>query len=195
MAWQQIAVILAGLLCCGTTALAENAEPEKCTCDIVPSDPQENGASVTNATACWSSEDHQRQWCDITIQSIEGEQTHTAIVGQLFEYQDNSEALIDIFSQELKKFIASASSGAASGHIDWQHVSVVIPELMKAKEEKISECVTAFRDRNFGKPGYSSAPDEEFRCNVGAASGWLRIEFRVNDSHWIAYMLAPPEQR
>lgn len=72
-------------------AAAENAEPEKCTCDVLPEADQNNGAEVLNATACWLSQFDDLQWCDITVQSLEGEDgAHAAIVATLFGYDGDA---------------------------------------------------------------------------------------------------------
>lgn len=170
-------------------AAAENAEREKCTCDTQLQSEPNNGAWVKNATACWSTEDRGRQWCDITVQSLEGPISSNTVVGALFRDPTDSAALVDIFHDQFQQFAASSLSSNSLLAIDMQRATKEVPALLKENESRISSCVTAFRDATFGKAGIRDESDG-FRCSVGETSGWLRIEFRIGDL-WIAYMLAP----
>ncbi len=182
------AVLACTLLTMGD-ASAENAEREKCTCDTYREGELNNGAWVKNATACWSTEDRGRQWCDITVQSLEGGSVTGAVADTLFQKQTDSSALIGVFQEQFVKFVSSYTSSAHTVPLDIGRASAEVPALLKKNESRISTCVVAFKDATFGKGGIEDE-DDNFRCSVGEATGWLRVEFRAGDV-WLAYMLAP----
>lgn len=170
-------------------ALAENAELEKCTCDTQRQSEPNNGAWVKNATACWSTEDRGRQWCDITVQSLEGPTSGSAVVDTLFRDPTDSAALTDVFYKQFQKFSTSSLSTGSLLTVDMERASKEVATLLGKNEARVSSCVSAFRDATFGKGGIVSEGDG-FRCSIGETSGWLRVEFLIGDL-WIAYMLAP----
>lgn len=183
------ALLLTGSVLISGSASAENAELEKCTCDPQREGVPNNSAWVKNATACWSTEDRGRQWCDITVQSLQDGGAHGAVVGTLFQYQDDGAALAGVFQDQFQEFAAAYARGEHAVPIEMGRAAAALPSLLKENQSHISECVTAFRDTSFGKGGFQTEADG-FRCSVGDASGWLRIEFQVGD-FWLAYMLAP----
>lgn len=170
-------------------ASAENAEIEKCTCDTQRENEPNNGAWVKNASACWSTEDRGRQWCDITVQSLQGDVAHDVIVGTLLQYENDGAVLAKVLQDQFNAFAASFAAGGQIIPIDIDRAAEVIPSLLKTNERQISECVKAFRYAAFGKGG-KQEEGESFHCSVGESSGWLRIELRTGE-FWIAYMLAP----
>ena len=188
-----VALLLTGSVLISGSALAENAELEKCTCDPLPEGVPNNGAWVKNATACWSTEDRGRQWCDITVQSLQESGAHGAVIGTLLQYQDDGAALAGVFQDQFQQFAAAYVRGEHAVPIDMGRAADVLPSILKENQSRISECVVAFRDASFGKGGFQTAA-AGFRCSVGDASGWLRIEFQVGD-FWLAYMLAPNVSR
>lgn len=167
-------------------SFAENPEREKCTCDIERESEPNNGAWVKNATACWSTEDRARQWCDITVQSLEGGGPHSAIVATLYKYESDGPALVGVFTDQFEQFIAMYSP-SEDKPFDAEQARQVVPSLLKENEVQIVECVQGFRD---GKRGLQVEGGETLRCNIGESSGWLRIAFRVGEL-WLVYMLAP----
>ncbi|MEI9409331.1 hypothetical protein [Mesorhizobium salmacidum] len=167
---------------------AENPSQEKCTCDTQP--PQGvDGAWIKNATACWSTEAPEDQWCDMTVQSLEGDTAQSAVVATLMNNGENGSNLATIFGQQFQTFIKTAEQQGQL-KFDVEEARTVVPALLRDNASRIEECVSAFRDATFGKGGVPLEGGSDFRCGVGASSGWLRIEFRVRDL-WLAYMLAP----
>lgn len=183
------ALLLTGSVLISGSASAENAELEKCTCDPQREGVPNNGAWVKNATACWSTEDRGRQWCDITVQSLQDGGAHGAVVGTLFQYQNDGAALAGVFQDQFQEFAAAYARGEHAVPIDMGLATIALPSLLKENQGRISECINAFRDASFGKGGFQTEA-VSFRCSVGETSGWLRIEFQVGD-FWLAYMLAP----
>lgn len=182
-----LVVLLAAL---SSPAPAENPEREKCTCDTRVESQPNNGAWVKNATACWSTEVVDRQWCDITVQSLEGSSAQVAIVIQLIERRDDITALEAALQERFQEFVATAADIPPPFNLD--RAKEAIPDLLKANAGLISQCVNALRDRALGKNGGVQFEGEGgFRCGVGESSGWLRLEFQVGDAQ-LAYMIAPP---
>ncbi|MER8395779.1 hypothetical protein NKH10_28645 [Mesorhizobium sp. M1340] len=170
-------------------ANAENPEREKCTCDTQKESPPNNGAWVKNATACWSTEIRDRQWCDITVQSLEGSQAHAAIIVQLLDRKDDAAALDAKLQEQFQEFTETAADGGVP--LDVELARDTVPSLLKRNEGVVVQCVNALQDRVFGKGGAVLEGQGGFKCSVGESSGWLRIEFQVGDV-WLAYMIAPP---
>ncbi|WP_040585078.1 hypothetical protein [Allomesorhizobium alhagi] len=188
------AFMVAGLGLMSRPLSAENAEPEKCTCDALPEANQNNGAQILNATACWASQFDDLQWCDITVQSLEGDAgAHAAVVATLFGYQngDDRAGIVNALLDEFEQFAATYQRAPRDVvSFDVNQARNIVPDLMKEYEDAIAACVSAFKEATFGKGGFQGQSDEDFRCRVGQSSGWLRIEFRVGEV-WLAYMLAP----
>src|SRR4051794_31529868 len=107
--WRSSYALLLFALVCAYAGLAgaENPGREKCTCDEQVESEPNNGAWVTNATSCWSTEIKDRQWCDITVQSLEGSQAHVAMVVQLLEHRDDAAALNAALQERFQEFIAT----------------------------------------------------------------------------------------
>jgi hypothetical protein len=171
------------------TAKAENPEREKCTCDTQVEGEPNNGAWVKNATACWSTEIKDRQWCDITIQSLEGSQAHAAVVIQLLDRKDDTAALEASLQEQFQEFVATAQDGLLPLNFDLARD--VVPGLLSKNQGILIKCVNALSDRTFGKPGVVLEGEGGLRCSVGDSSAWLRLEFQVGDV-WLAYTIAPP---
>ncbi|AZO55201.1 MULTISPECIES: hypothetical protein [unclassified Mesorhizobium] len=168
------------------SAMAGDPSHEQCSCTY----PAKNGAAVTNATSCWLTTDTQIQWCDIAVQTLEDPTASTSqTVGMLFDNVDDVDALTKIFEEQFYRFVGTADriTGAL---LDVNEAKDIVPKQLQKNRDKIVECVSAFRDASFGKPGKKLDGDNEFRCGVGETSGWLRIEFRVGDV-WLAYALSP----
>ncbi|RRH92938.1 hypothetical protein EH240_30830 [Mesorhizobium tamadayense] len=167
-------------------AFAENPSLEQCTCTQA----SRSGAFVTNATACWLTIDTEIQWCDITVQTLEDPTSSTSqTVATIFDNMDDVDTLVKLFQEEFTRFAASAEA-RSGGRLDIQKAKETVPTQLADNRAKIGECVLAFRDASFGKGGMNLSGNENFRCGVGEASGWLRIEFRVGDV-WLAYALSP----
>ncbi|MES0130928.1 hypothetical protein [Mesorhizobium sp. M0029] len=181
--------LISGLIFHVALANAGNPEREKCTCDTQKESEPINGAWVKNATACWSTEIKDRQWCDITVQSLEGSQTQAAIVIQLLDRKDDAAALNAKLQEQFQQFMSTAAD--ASLPLDLNLARDVVPSLLKANEDLIMQCVNALQDKMSGKGGAVLEGEGGLKCSVGESSGWLRIEFRVGDV-WLAYMIAPP---
>lgn len=172
-----------------STALAENPELGKCTCDTQPENEPNNGAWVKNASACWSTEVADRQWCDITVESLVGSPAHSAMTTQLLDRKNDSAALYSTIQVRFQEFIVTAADAQLPLNVNQAREGV--SRLLKANLELISRCVSVLQDHMYGKGGVLLEGKGGFRCRVGETSGWLRLEFEVGEV-WLAYMIAPP---
>lgn len=167
---------------------AANATLEKCTCDLARESVLNNGASVRNATACWSTEDRDRQWCDITVQAIEGEDRQQTIISQLVLLQSDPRGMTAFLQQQTEEAI---SSGVATE--DNQNLSQAIaelPSLIKVSDKLTVECVRTFLESRENKGKFQEINQARFSCNVGDHTGWLRMAFRVGGISFI-FMISP----
>lgn len=181
-------IAISAVLLVSKPTAAEDATREKCTCNLGKGGRQENGAWVQNATACWLTTDPSRNWCDIAVQGLEGTETSSAVVQTLFQYRNDGPSLVKTFQDQFERFISSPTPNSIG--LDRQAAEKVVPSLLAEKQQQIGQCVDAFRDAAFGKGSVTIDGGKEFRCSVGQSSGWLRIEFRV-DEFWLIYLLAP----
>jgi hypothetical protein len=173
-----------------TDARAENPKREKCTCDLVTGATSDNGASVVNATVCWSTEDIGRQWCDITVQSLGGSVTHQSVVAALLKYSGAPEALAAVLKEQAADFFNAYKDADSAIHFDVAKAQEQVSYIADKNSESIAICVGDFEAWTHGRREFKGISEPLFSCSVGATSGWLRIAFQVDDI-WIVYMVAP----
>ena len=167
-------------------AFAENPSRDKCTCDLEKGDPPENGAWVQNATSCWSTEIRERQWCDITVQSLATGTGQPSVVLELFGKASNLGSITTAMQDRFQEFAASASRGDTG--LDIKLAMDVVPGILKGNDDVIQSCVGA---ANEGRRGFRREGRDTLMCQVSEISGWLRIEFQVGETR-VAYMLGSP---
>ncbi|MGO6947037.1 MULTISPECIES: hypothetical protein [Rhizobium] len=167
-------------------AFAENPSRDKCTCDLEKGDPPENGAWIQNATSCWSTEIRQRQWCDITVQSLASGTGQTSVVLDLLAKGNDPTSVTAAMQDRFQQFAATASRSDTG--LDIKRAIEVVPGILKANDDVIQRCVGAASE---GKRGVRIEGRDTLMCEVSEVSGWLRIDFRVGDA-LVAYMIGSP---
>lgn len=161
---------------------AENPTRGKCTCNLDPDDPPEDGAWVKNAAACWSTEVRDQNWCDIVVESIQGPQSNSA---ELLGNANSPPGLVDILRSRFDTFIkASEVEGSV---VNLNQATDIVASRLKENDDLVANCVTAFAE---GKRGFVQNGEGEVVCRVSESSGWLRLEIPVEGAR-IAYMVAP----
>ena len=167
-------------------ASAENPSRDKCTCDLEKGDPPENGAWVQNATSCWSTEIRERQWCDITVQSLATGTGQTSVVLDLLQKGSDPASVTTAMQDRFQQF-ASTASRSDTG-LDIKRAIEVVPGILKANDNVIQRCVQA---ASAGKRGFHLEGRDTLMCQVSEISGWLRVEFQVGEAR-VAYMIGSP---
>lgn len=163
-------------------ARAENPTPEKCTCNLNPDDPPEDGAWVKNASACWSTEVREQNWCDVVVESLQGPQSTSA---ELLGNADSPPGLVNILRSRFDNFIRV--SEVEGSIVDLNQATEIVASRLKENDVLVANCVTAFVG---GKRGFVQDGDGGVVCRVSESSGWLRLEIPVDGAR-IAYMVAP----
>jgi hypothetical protein len=180
------AVVSGAALFGAVPASAENPSRDKCTCDLEKGDRPTNGAWVQNATSCWSTEIRERQWCDITVQSLATGTGQPSVVLELFGKASDPGSITTAMQDRFQEFAASASRGDTGRDI--KLAMDIVPGILKANDDVIQSCVGA---ANEGRRGFRREGRDTLMCQVSEISGWLRIEFQVGDTR-VAYMLGSP---
>jgi hypothetical protein len=169
-------------------ASAEDPTHEKCTCDLVRENVLNNGASVRNATACWSTEDPDRQWCDITVQAIEGDGRQPMIINQFVEAQHDPAA---IASYLMDQAMASVLNNAPSDDFEeLKQAREALPGLIKQYDGLVNRCAEGFLRYRDKKEFAKDFSEGDFACHIGETTGWLRMSFQVGKIRFV-YMVAP----
>jgi hypothetical protein len=171
-------------------AAAESPSLDKCTCDTQPESESNNGAWITNAAACWSTEDRGRQWCDITAESLVGSSAHAEVAFAFTQQSSDASQLTRLVVEALDRFLLSSDPGFRIAQFDATEAQALVPELLAKNAESLTACGRAFGNRGSSISGIQAGDGETFRCQVSHASGWLRLEFRLG-AVWLVYMLAP----
>lgn len=161
---------------------------EKCTCDLTREDMLNNGASVRNATACWSTEDPDRQWCDITVQAIEGDNRHQTIINELVRLQNDPEGMAAFLQRQAEESVLSSAVPANIEYLDQARAE--LPALMKAFDKLTLACVEGFIRYQEKRELFTGIDEGAFSCRVGNATGWLRMSFQVGNVSFV-FMVAP----
>lgn len=169
-------------------SMAADPTQEKCTCDLVRENMLDNGASVRNATACWSTEDPDRQWCDITVQAIEGDTRQQTIVNELGRLQNDPEGMTAFLQQQAEESVLSNETPANMEYLNQARTE--LPALMKASDNLTTACVEGFIRYQEKKEFFKGIDEGAFSCRIGEATGWLRMSFQVGNVRF-AFMVAP----
>ncbi|MCQ1839094.1 hypothetical protein [Neorhizobium galegae] len=167
-------------------ASAENPSRDKCTCDLEKGDPPTNGAWVQNATSCWSTEIRERQWCDVTVQSLATGAGQTSVVLEVLGQARDPASLVAAMQERFQQFAATASRSDIG--LDINRAREVVPGILKANDDVIQRCVDAATER---KRGFRLEGRDTLMCQVSEVSGWLRVEFQVGEAR-VAYMIGTP---
>lgn len=169
-------------------SMAADPTHEKCTCDLARENMLNNGASVRNATACWSTEDPDRQWCDITVQAIEGDDRHHTIISELVHLQNDPEGMTAFLRHQAEE---SVLSSAAPANMEYLNQALAeLPALMKAFDSLTTACVEGFIRYKEEKEFFKGIDQEAFSCRIGEATGWMRMSFQVGNVRFV-FMVAP----
>jgi hypothetical protein len=167
-------------------AHGEDASREKCTCDVEHGPVQEHGAVVNNATACWSTVDVQRQWCQMTVQALEGEEgepQHKAIISELIKADDPASLVVLI--QKL-----AASSPTTEEQSEVAEAKAELPAAIKSFDKLAATCIDGFLKPSENKEERINIHEDAFDCSVGKETGWLRLSYKVGKIQFI-FMIAP----
>jgi hypothetical protein len=165
-------------------SMTANATHEKCTCDLVmDSNILDNGASVRNATACWSTEDIDHKWCDISVQAIEGDTRHQTVISELINLKADPEALTAYLQSQ-------AESASQTAEPVFAEAPKQLPVLMSQFNKLTSSCVEGFINYMKDKVPFDGIEESPFKCRVGETTGWLRMSFQVGDVRFV-YLVAP----
>lgn len=165
-------------------AHGEDASREKCTCDVEHGPVQEHGAVVNNATACWSTVDVQREWCQITVQALEGDPQHDAIISQ-FIRADDPATLVAI----LQNLAMSSTSGDAEQD-EVAKAKAELPAVIKSFDKLTATCIDGFLKPSENKEDRTNIEEGAFSCSVGKETGWLRLSYRIGEIRFV-FMIAP----
>jgi hypothetical protein len=139
---------------------------------------------VQNATSCWSTEIVERQWCDIVVQSLEGDVQQQSIILEMFKRSDDVAAMTTAIESRFTEFVAALERQGTP--LDVAVISKEVPELLAANADVINECLNA---AVAGKRGSNAEGQRGLRCSVGESSGWLRIEMPVGGVR-LVYLVA-----
>ncbi|RWM24336.1 hypothetical protein [Mesorhizobium sp.] len=167
------------------SAYGEDASREKCTCDVEHGPVQEHGAVVNNATACWSTVDVQREWCQITVQALEGDPQHDAIISQ-FTRADDPERLVGVL-QNLAALSTTADKEQAP---EVAKAKAELPAVIKSFDKLAQTCIDGFLKPSENKEERTNIDEGAFACRVGKETGWLRLSYRVGEVQFV-FMIAP----
>lgn len=178
------AVVFAIALWWAVPSMSAEATQEKCTCDTKPGAVQDNGAFVNNAVACWSREDVEREWCTISIQSIEGDTRHQTIIGELDRLQDDPEQLTAFLQEQEAETVADPST------VEFAQARAELPALMENNSKLAAACVEWFFKHKEGNADFDGIEEGPFSCRIGEATGWLRMSFQVGEVRFV-FMIAP----
>ncbi|MER8627324.1 hypothetical protein [Mesorhizobium sp. M1143] len=166
-------------------AYGEDASREKCTCDAKPGLVQDNGAWIDNATACWSSVDAQREWCQMAVQAIEGDARHETIINELIQAKDDPANLIAVLRTQ-----AERSTTADDKQGDITKAREDLPAVMKRFDKLTAVCVGEFLKHTKDNGDFDPIEDGAFACHIGKETGWLRMSYKVGEVEFV-FMIAP----
>jgi hypothetical protein len=168
-------------------ASADDPTPEQCTCDLKPPE-LDNGAYVTNATACWESPKPDHQWCDITVEALRGGDRYQAIIDAFTKYQGAPKELTEFMQSKALQALDMMEGPSNKEYV--AKMSSLVPDFFPKNDERIADCVSRFLESR--KSGKAPEPikAENFLCEIGERSGWLQMTFVVNGST-LVFKLAP----
>jgi hypothetical protein len=168
-------------------SIAADATQEKCTCDL--KDPTlSNGASVRNATACWSSTWEDREWCDISVQAIEGDTRHQTIISTLVSLQRDPAGMTKFLQERAEALLESNGDRSVQERaaVGGANLTAVIESFDKLT----TACVEGFLLHRERKEPFNAIQEGGFGCHVGETTGWLRMSFQVGEVRFV-FMVAP----
>ncbi|MBU1316478.1 MAG: hypothetical protein KJ947_04420 [Alphaproteobacteria bacterium] len=171
------------LMCPLGDARAENPTRDKCTCNLDPDDPPEDGAWVKNSAACWSTEVKEQNWCDIVVESLLGPQDLST---ELLGFAASPSELVGVLHSKFDNFVSVSTFEGSI--IDLSLAIDAVAARLKENEALLASCVTALANR---KRGFFQDGEGGLTCRVSEASGWMRLEIPLEKAR-IAYMVAPP---
>ncbi|WP_306169360.1 hypothetical protein [Halomonas sp. MMSF_3323] len=164
-------------------AFAQDPSPEQCTCDLQGFN-EKTGAEVVNAGSCVLSLKH--PWCDIFLASIEDSEDHATIIAELSRADDFGSlevALLSLFDRFVEA-VGRDDPGLASEHAENAYTIV---SLLEESIDQFSYCLDSFK---YGESVIEST--DLTSCAVGSQSGWLNLEFIVDDYRYL-FLFAPQE--
>lgn len=167
------------------SAHGEDASREKCTCDVEHGAVLEHGAVVNNATACWSTVDVQREWCQITVQALEGDPKHDAIISE-FVHADDPASLVVV----LQNLAATSTTADKEQATEVAEAKAELPAVIKRFDKLVQACINGFLKPSENKEKRTNIDEGAFACHVGKETGWLHLSYRVNNVQFV-FMIAP----
>lgn len=191
-AFLAVALLSVGLGLNPDGALADAADRERCTCDLAPGDPPRHGASVKNASACWTIEDQVREWCDIVVESLGGSSAGVSLPLVAGDAQDRPAQASRFVEARFQRFIETyAASGTASPMLsDLPQAEKAMGVFLERHGALLADCLDEFGKDLLGR-GFHRESSEGVTCQVGERTGWLRLRFALGGM-WLSYLLAPP---
>lgn len=175
-----------------SAAYPETATREKCTCDLVQESEQNNGAWVRNATACWSSDNPNRQWCKIDVEEIERNGPTRAFVAFMLDKvrAGDVSALSNAVRERFEAYVRQKSEADGNETFDYSIALEQLPSLIDESAKEIEACILNFSLWHYKRQSGEPVETERIRCEVGRETGWLYLRFRF-DGFDIRYMVAP----
>ncbi|MER8371746.1 hypothetical protein [Mesorhizobium sp. M1406] len=138
---------------------------------------------MKNATACWQSVREDREWCEITVLSLQGDAKHDEIINDLEKNRDDPAGL----SSFLQTLATRSMTDRSELTPEFAQALRQMPEVIKSFEKYTVECVDRFLEAANGAERFSDLQQESFACSIGKATGWLRMSYKVRD---ILFVLA-----
>ncbi|MER8843386.1 hypothetical protein [Mesorhizobium australicum] len=139
---------------------------------------------VNNATACWSTVDVQREWCKITVQALEGDPQHDAIIREFIRADDP--ASLVAFLQNLA--MSSTPGDEEQGEV--AKAKAELPAVIKSFDKLTATCIDAFLKPSENKDERTNIEEGAFACSVGKETGWLRLSYKIGEVRFV-FMIAP----
>jgi hypothetical protein len=133
-----------------------------------------------------STEVRERQWCDITVQSLVNGAGQTSVVLKVLGEARDPASLVTAMQDRFQQFAAAANQNDTG--LDINRAREIVPGILKANDDVIQRCVGAATEQ---KRGFRLEGRDTLMCQVSEVSGWLRVEFMVAEVR-VAYMIGSP---
>lgn len=182
------------------SALAAEANREKCTCNFDDRSDRYNGSEVTNATSCLQDRYESENWCDIEVVTLEAmvEETNLLIsrlltpLDQLTPLDRPNEASKNLVSEKLVGYLFFRFQSFVS--------TLRLPDVAKIHIDKISQSLSISRRMildcvsNYERGTAFTDFDRDTRlgCYVSKESKWLRLNIPI-DGHVYVFLVAPQQ--
>lgn len=182
----------------GVPASAGPPDITQCTCNVNPENPAEHGATVTNATSCWSSEYTAREWCSIQIATLEGTGQHEFILSEIQNsYSANGETgTVQYFQELFFGFLIAQSNSETSEFGPFlsaevsELLALQLPDIVERDQEILERCANALpgmtkyseelvANSTFGESIYREG--QQVFCGVDIDLGWFNIGINLED--------------